>query len=232
MTNSNTPSQPIESEVQSQATSRVNQTAGHKLKIGVLISGSGTNLQAIIDEILSGRLDVEISLVISSRPDAYGLVRASNVGIPTLSLSKDLYKDPSVANSVIASELHKARVDYVVMAGYMRMLTQEVLAMFPGRILNLHPALLPAFKGAHAIKDAFEYGVKVTGVTVHFADATYDTGAIIAQEAVEVREDDTLDTLEERIHKVEHRIYPKVLSWLVDGRVELLDDRRVVIKEA
>ncbi len=207
-----------------------NQTAGGKLKIGVLISGSGTNLQAIIDEILAGRLDVEISLVISSRPDAKGLERAARVGIPTLSLSKELYADPSVANELIATELVKYHVDYVVMAGYMRMLTNEVLMMFPGRILNLHPALLPSFKGAHAIEDAFAYGVKVTGVTVHFADATYDTGAIIAQEPVIIREDDTLETLEARIHSVEHELYPRVLQWLVEDRVVLLDDRRVEIR--
>ena len=209
-----------------------NQTEGGKLKIGVLISGSGTNLQAIIDEILAGRLDIEISLVISSRPDAFGLERAARVGIPTLSLSKEIYKDPSVANELIAAELVRSGVDYVVMAGYMRMLTEEVLMTFPGRILNLHPALVPSFKGAHAIEDAFSYGVKVTGVTVHFADATYDTGAIIAQEPVVVYEDDTLDTLEARIHKTEHELYPRVLQWLVEDRVKLLDDRRVEILPA
>lgn len=209
---------------------QVNQTAGGKLKIGVLISGSGTNLQAIIDEILAGNLDIEISVVISSRPDAKGLERAARVGIPTLSLSKELYRDPSVANELIATELIHYGVDYVVMAGYMRMLTNEVLMMFPGRILNLHPALLPSFKGAHAIKDAFSYGVKITGVTVHFADATYDTGAIIAQEPVVIYEDDTLDTLEARIHEVEHELYPRVLGWLVEDRVKLLDDRRVEIR--
>lgn len=209
-----------------------NQTEGGKLKIGVLISGSGTNLQAIIDEILAGRLDIEISLVISSRPDAFGLERAARVGIPTLSLSKEIYKDPSVANELIAAELVRSGVDYVVMAGYMRMLTEEVLMTFPGRILNLHPALLPSFKGAHAIEDAFSYGVKVTGVTVHFADATYDTGAIIAQEPVVVYEDDTLDTLEARIHKTEHELYLRVLQWLVEDRVKLLDDRRVEILPA
>lgn len=209
-----------------------NQTEGGKLKIGVLISGSGTNLQAIIDEILAGRLDIEISLVISSRPDAFGLERAARVGIPTLSLSKEIYKDPSVANELIAAELVRSGVDYVVMAGYMRMLTEEVLMTFPGRILNLHPALLPSFKGAHAIEDAFSYGVKVTGVTVHFADATYDTGAIIAQEPVVVYEDDTLGTLEARIHETEHELYPRVLQWLVEDRVKLLDDRRVEILPA
>lgn len=209
---------------------QVNQTAGGKLKIGVLISGSGTNLQAIIDEILAGNLDIEISVVISSRPDAKGLERAARVGIPTLSLSKELYRDPSVANELIATELVHYGVDYVVMAGYMRMLTNEVLMMFPGRILNLHPALLPSFKGAHAIKDAFSYGVKITGVTVHFADATYDTGAIIAQEPVVIYEDDTLEALEARIHEVEHELYPRVLGWLVEDRVKLLDDRRVEIR--
>lgn len=206
-----------------------NKTAGGKLKIGVLISGSGTNLQAIIDEILSGKLDVEITIVISSRPDAQGLARAERVGIPTFALNKDMYTNPAAANATIAQKLTSAGAEYVVMAGYMRMLTAEVLDAFPQRILNLHPALLPSFKGAHAIQEAFDYGVKTTGVTVHFADATYDTGAIIAQEPVTVYEDDTIETLEARIHETEHELYPRVLSYFVDERVVFEDSRKVKI---
>lgn len=199
------------------------------VKLGVLISGSGTNLQAIIDAIAEGSLDAEIRVVISSRPDAYGLVRAKEAGIQTIALSKDVYADPDIANEVIATELVHAGCDYVVMAGYMRMLGEAVLVAFPDRVLNLHPALLPSFKGAHAIRDAYEAGVKVTGVTVHFANAEYDKGPIVAQRAVDIAEDDTLESLEEKIHDVEHELYPEVLRWIAAGRVSVGDDRKVHI---
>ncbi|MBS6940709.1 MAG: phosphoribosylglycinamide formyltransferase [Slackia piriformis] len=200
------------------------------LKIGVLISGSGSNLQAIIDEIEAGHLDVEIRVVISSRPDAYGLVRAKEAGIQTIALSKDVYAaDAEAANEAIATELVHAGCEYVVMAGYMRKVTDAILMAFPDRVLNLHPALLPSFKGAHAIRDAYEAGVKVTGVTVHFANAEYDKGPIVAQRAVEIAEDDTLDTLEAKIHEVEHGLYPEVLQLIAEGRVSVGDDRKVHI---
>lgn len=200
------------------------------LKIGVLISGSGSNLQAIIDEIEASRLDVEIRVVISSRPDAYGLVRAKEAGIQTIALSKDVYAaDAEAANEAIATELVHAGCEYVVMAGYMRKVTDAILMAFPDRVLNLHPALLPSFKGAHAIRDAYEAGVKVTGVTVHFANAEYDKGPIVAQRAVEIAEDDTLDTLEAKIHEVEHGLYPEVLQLIAEGRVSVGDDRKVHI---
>ena len=197
------------------------------VKLGVLISGSGTNLQAIIDAIAEGTLDAEIRVVISSRPDAYGLVRAKEAGIQTIALSKDVYADPDIANEAIATELMHAGCDYVVMAGYMRMVTDPILMAFPDRVLNLHPALLPSFKGAHAIRDAYDAGVKVTGVTVHFANAEYDKGPIVAQRAVDVAEDDTLESLEEKIHAVEHELYPEVLRWIAAGRVSVGDDRKV-----
>ena len=200
------------------------------LKIGVLISGSGSNLQAIIDEIEAGHLDVEIRVVISSRPDAYGLVRAKEAGIQTIALSKDVYAaDAEAANEAIATELVHAGCEYVVMAGYMRKVTDAILMAFPDRVLNLHPALLPSFKGAHAIRDAYDAGVKVTGVTVHFANAEYDKGPIVAQRAVEIAEDDTLDTLEAKIHEVEHGLYPEVLQLIAEGRVSVGDDRKVHI---
>lgn len=202
------------------------------LKIGVLVSGSGTNLQAIIDRIADGSLNVRVVKVISSRPDAYGLKRAAAVGIPTVSLNRDLYADPAVANEIIATEFKHAGAEYIVMAGYMRMLGMEVLAAFPDHVLNLHPALLPSFKGAHAIADAYGFGVKVTGVTVHFANAEYDKGAIIAQRAVEVREDDTVDTLEARIHEVEHDLYPWVLAHLAAGDIRMDSEGKVHIAHA
>ncbi|MCL1799379.1 MAG: phosphoribosylglycinamide formyltransferase [Eggerthellaceae bacterium] len=197
------------------------------LRIGVLISGGGSNLQAIIDAIGAGSLDAEIAVVISSRPDAYGLMRAREAGIPTCSLTKELYRDPAKANELIASEFARAGADYIVMAGYMRKVTVEVLRAFPDRVLNLHPALLPSFQGAHGIEDAFNAGVKVTGVTVHFANEAYDKGPIIAQRAVMVEEDDTLEALTERIHAAEHELYPEVLSLLAAGRIVIDEDRKV-----
>ena len=196
------------------------------LKIGVLLSGSGTNLQAIIDAAAEG-LPVEIVHVVSSRPDAFGIERAHRAGIPVTVLNRDVYADVEAADARIVDELRAAGADYVVMAGYMRKVTPVMLDAFPDRVLNLHPALLPSFKGAHAIADAFGAGVKVTGITVHFANEDYDKGPIVAQRAVEVREDDTLDTLEERIHEAEHALYPEVLRLLAEGRVSVGEDRKV-----
>ena len=201
------------------------------LKIGVLLSGSGTNLQAIIDAAAEG-LPVEIVHVVSSRPDAFGIERAHRAGIPVTVLNRDVYADPVEADRRIAETLRYAHAEYVVMAGYMRKVTPVLLDAFPDRVLNLHPALLPSFKGAHAIQDAFDAGVKVTGITVHFANEDYDKGPIVAQRAVEVREDDTHDDLEARIHEVEHVLYPEVLRLVDEGRVTVGEDRKVHIAPA
>lgn len=189
-----------------------------RLKIGVLLSGSGTNLQAIIDAIAEG-LPLDIVLVVSSRPDAYGIERARAAGIPTLVMNREKYADVLAADAQIVEALQEAGAEYVVMAGYMRKVTSVMLDAFPNRVLNLHPALLPSFKGAHAIADAFNAGVKVTGVTVHFANADYDKGPIVAQRAITVAENDTLDTLEAKIHDVEHVLYPEVIGLIAEGRV-------------
>lgn len=201
------------------------------LKIGVLLSGSGTNLQAIIDAAAEG-LPVEIVHVVSSRPDAFGIERAHRAGIPVTVLNRDVYADPVEADRRIAETLRYAHAEYVVMAGYMRKVTPVLLDAFPDRVPNLHPALLPSFKGAHAIQDAFDAGVKVTGITVHFANEDYDKGPIVAQRAVEVREDDTHDDLEARIHEVEHVLYPEVLRLVAEGRVTVGEDRKVHIAPA
>ena len=198
------------------------------LKIGVLLSGSGTNLQAIIDAVAAG-LPVDIVAAVSSRPDAYGIERAQAAGIPVTVLNRDVYADPEAADALIARTLHAAGAEYVVMAGYMRKLTPVMLDAFPDRVLNLHPALLPSFKGAHAIADAYAAGVKVTGVTVHLANEDYDKGPIVAQEPVRVEEGWSLDDLEAAIHEVEHRLYPEVLRIIAEGRMTLGDDRRVRI---
>ena len=192
-----------------------------KLKIGVLLSGSGTNLQAIIDEIAED-LPVEIVHVLSSRPDAYGIERARAAGIPVTVFDRSCYEDPTAADGRIAAIMDKAGAEYLVMAGYMRKLTPVVLDAFPDRVLNLHPALLPSFKGAHAIQDAWDAGVKVTGVTVQ--------GPIVAQRAVPVLEGDDIDALEARIHETEHVIYPEVLRAIAEGRMTLDADRKIHIQ--
>lgn len=200
------------------------------LPIGVLLSGSGTNLQALIDAIDAGALNAEIKLVVGSRPSAFGLKRAEAAGIQTLTLSKEIYADPIQADEVIAHELLVAGCEYVVMAGYMRMVHAPLLATFPNRVINIHPALLPSFQGAHGIQDAFDRGVKVTGVTVHIANAVYDMGPIIAQRALVVEEDWDVDTLEEHIHAIEHVLYPEVVQMLADGRVHVRENLTVEVR--
>ena len=204
-------------------------TAPEPLKVAVLLSGSGTNLQAIIDAVADDGLPIDIVQVVSSRPGVAGIGRAERAGIPVLALEPADYADPEAADARIVEALQAAGAEYAVMAGYMRKVTPLLLRAFPDRVVNLHPALLPSFKGAHAIADALEAGVKVTGVTVHFANEEYDKGPIIAQRAVEVREGDTRDSLEERIHAVEHQLYPEVLRALAEGRVAVGSDRKVRI---
>lgn len=199
------------------------------IRLGVLISGSGTNLQAIIDAIQAGQLEAEVAVVISSRPDAYGLQRAAQASIKTISLSQQVYSDALLANQLIVRELQQANVDYVVLAGYMRQILRPLLEAFHNRIINLHPALLPSFPGAHGIAEAWDYGVKLTGVTVHFVDANYDTGPIIAQRAVAIEEDDTPESLEERIHATEHQLLPEVLQLIAQDRVQLTAEGKVRI---
>jgi phosphoribosylglycinamide formyltransferase-1 len=191
------------------------------MRLGVLVSGSGTNLQAILDACETGDLPAEVVCVVSDREDAYALVRAGCAGLPAMFLDRKAYRDEDEFNHAILDVLQGCGVDYVVMAGYMRLLGKEVLDAFPMHVLNIHPTLLPSFPGAHGIRDAFEYGVKVTGVTVHFANEVFDRGPILAQEEVHVDDDDTVETLEAKIHKVEHRLYPAALKAIASGRVRV-----------
>lgn len=200
-----------------------------KLKIGVLISGGGSNLQALIDGAAAGDLDIDIVQVISSRPDAYGIERAQNAGIPVVAFNRDVYADRDAADERIVSIMQEAGAEYIVMAGYMRMVTPVILRAYDNRVVNLHPALLPSFVGAHAIQDAWDAGVKVTGITVHFANEEYDKGPIIAQRAVPVLEDDTIDTLETRIHDAEHELLPQVVQLLAEQRVSVTAEGKVRI---
>jgi len=199
--------------------------------IGVLISGSGTNLQAIIDRCADGTLDARVSVVISNHSSAFGLERAKRAGIPALYIDRGRYVTNAEYNHAILEALQQHGVDLLVMAGYMRLLGHEVLEAFPQRVVNLHPALLPSFVGASAIRDAFEYGVKVTGVTVHFADEDFDHGPVIAQEPVRIEEDDTIETLEAKIHEVEHRLLPEVIGLIIDERLDVRGRRVRVLPE-
>ena len=201
------------------------------IRLGVLISGSGTNLQAIIDAIDVGALDAQVAVVISNHESARGLDRARKHGIDAVFIDRGAHPSPRAYNAAIRDILRSHGVDLVVMAGYMRLLGREVLDFFPGRVLNIHPALLPSFPGANGIRDAFEAGVKVTGVTVHFADEHFDRGPILAQEPVIIAEDDTLESLEAKIHAVEHRLYPAALQIVAQNRAEIVG-RKVRISPA
>jgi len=199
------------------------------MNIAVFVSGSGTNLQAIIDGVAKGEIKAKIALVVSDNKDAYALTRAKNAGIETFVLSPKGFKSREDYDKKIIEELKKRNVNLVVLAGFMRLLSLHFVSQYENKIINIHPALLPSFKGTHGIKDAFEYGVKRTGVTVHFVDAKLDRGPIILQEAVDVEEDDTLDTLEEKIHKIEHKLYPKAIKLFVEGKLKV-ESRKVKIK--
>lgn len=201
------------------------------LKIAVLISGSGSNLQAIIDAIDAGRLDAQIELVISSRHDVLGLDRAELAGIKTAVVCRDSYPCSATQNERILELLQQTDAEYIVMAGYMRLLGTNVLRAYPNRVVNLHPSLLPAFKGATAIKDAFEAGVKETGVSVHFANEVYDEGPIIAQCKVAINEGESLEDLERKIHAVEHKLLPETLQLIAQGRVSVVGNKIQIAKE-
>jgi len=175
--------------------------------IGVLVSGQGTNLQALIDG------GLPISAVASNRRDAPALLRARAAGVPTATFSLDCHATREERDLVLASWLEEHGVELVVLAGYMHLLTPPFLRRFPGRVINVHPSLLPEFPGAHAIEDALAAGVAETGVTVHLVDEGLDTGPILAQEAVPIA---PRKTLEERIHAVEHRLYPAVVRGLLE----------------
>jgi phosphoribosylglycinamide formyltransferase-1 len=195
---------------------------------GALISGAGTNLQAIIDRIAAGRLDCELRIVISNRPGATGLARASAAGIPTRVIDHRQYAARADFDRAVVDALRDAGVELVLLAGFDRLIGPAFVDAFPSRIMNIHPALLPAFKGLRAQADAVDHGVKIAGATVHFVDQETDHGPIIVQGAVAVRPDDTAATLRERILAVEHEIYPTAIQLYSEGRLAV-EGRRVVV---
>lgn len=199
-------------------------------RVGVLISGRGSNLQALLDAALAGRLGGEIVLVISNVATAAGLERARAAGVRTLVCDHRGGSREEYDAGLLAS-LRQSSVDLVCLAGFMRRLSSAFVAAFPGRVLNVHPSLLPAFPGLDAQRQALEYGVRQSGATVHLVDEGLDSGPILLQEAVPVAEDDTVESLSARILEAEHRIYPRAVRLLLDGRCRL-EGRRVRITEA
>ena len=195
-------------------------------RLGILLSGRGSNFEAIADSVAAGRIDAAIAIVISNRPEARGLEVSRQRGLPAVCIaSKGL--DRSIYDAMLVEELKKHGVDLVCLAGYMRLLSAGFIREFPGRVLNIHPSLLPAFPGLDAQHQALEHGVKVTGCTVHFVDEYLDAGPILVQAAVPVEDDDTVDTLSARILNEEHRIYSEAIRMVLGGKLRI-EGRRVL----
>lgn len=190
--------------------------------IVILISGRGSNMQAIVEAGIPG---ARVAAVISNRPDALGLVWARERGIPAVALDHKQFPDRQAFDVALAREIDRHQPDLVVLAGYMRILTEDFVAHYAGRMLNIHPSLLPAFTGLHTHERTIAAGVKIAGCTVHFVTAELDHGPIVVQAAVPVQQGDTADTLAARILKQEHRIYPQAVRWFVEGRVHIADGR-------
>lgn len=191
------------------------------LPIAVLLSGSGSNLQGLIDRVEDGALDARITLVVSNKPGAYGLERARRHGLPHICIPHADYPDRQEFDRAMIRAIHQAGAEAVVMAGFMRMITREFLQAFPGKVVNIHPALLPSFPGIHGQRDAAEYGVSISGCTVHFVDEIMDHGPVIIQAAVPAYPEDDGETLGGRILACEHRVLPQAVQWLATGRLRL-----------
>lgn len=189
--------------------------------LGVLASGRGSDLQSIIDAIENGQLKTKIGVVISDKPNAMALERANKAGIPAVCVDRKQYSDKESFEQELIKQLHKYNVGLVVLAGFMRILSPLFVREFKNSILNIHPSLLPSFKGAHAHRDVLAYGAKVSGCTIHFVDEGMDSGPIIMQKAVPVLDDDTEDTLAARVLIEEHILYPKVIELYLAGKIHV-----------
>ncbi|MBF0216722.1 MAG: phosphoribosylglycinamide formyltransferase [Candidatus Omnitrophica bacterium] len=199
--------------------------------IAVFVSGNGSNLQALIDcEAGKGLSGGRIELVVSDNPGAFAVKRAEKAGIPVFVLEKKGYATREAYDKVISGRLKEAGIGLVVLAGFMRILSGWFVRSLEGRIMNIHPSLLPSFKGACGIRDAFVSGTSVTGVTVHFVTEELDSGPVILQEEVSIEKGDTLETLEEKIHKVEHRLYPEAVRLFCEGRI-VVEENKVRIRD-
>jgi phosphoribosylglycinamide formyltransferase 1 len=199
------------------------------VRLGILISGRGSNFEAIANNIARGKLDAEIAIVISNRANAPGLDIARERGIP-LRVIASAGMEREAYDKLLIEELRIHQVDLVCLAGFMRLLSANVIRAFPNRVLNIHPSLLPAFAGLDSQRQALEYGVRITGCTVHFVDEFLDSGPIIIQSAVPVLDGDTVESLSARILAQEHLIYSKAIGYIADGRITV-EGRRVLIRE-
>lgn len=202
-----------------------------KKRLGVLISGGGSNLQALIDACAAPGFPAEVGVVVSNVPTASGLERARKVGIPTIALDHKTFARRDEFDAELLGALRSHQVEIVCLAGFMRLVGNGLLAAFPGGVLNIHPSLLPAFPGLHGPRQAVKQGVKIAGCTVHFVDAGLDSGPVIVQAAVPVMPDDSEETLAARILAQEHRIYPLAVRWLCEGRLEVRE-RMVWVRDA
>lgn len=199
------------------------------MNIAVFCSGYGSNFQAIVDASKRKLFDANVAVMVCDNKDAFALKRAKKENIKILPVLRENFKTREDFENKIIDRLEKDNIELICLAGFMRVLSPEFVKRYENRILNIHPALLPSFKGAHGIKDAFEHGVKVTGVTVHFVTEELDSGPIILQEVVNIEEYDTQKTLEEKIHTVEHSLYPKAIRLLTEGKVRV-EGKRTKIK--
>jgi len=198
------------------------------MNIAIFASGNGSNFEAIASAVKQNQLPLKIRLMVCDNPSARVIEKAAHAGIEALVIERGAFQSKKDFENAIIARLKKDGVELIVLAGYMRILSPEFVRAFKNRIINIHPSLLPSFKGAHGISDAFAYGAKVTGVTVHFVDEHMDHGPIIMQESVSIEEDDTLESLETRIHKLEHKIYPKAIALFAAGKLRI-KGRKVVI---
>lgn len=220
------------SDLNSRQGERVNRSGHLPLRIAVFASGSGSNFQAIVDAAQRGSLpNVDIALLVCDKPGAKVIERAEKAGVPRFVFRPKDYAAREDYEREILQMLQEKQVDLIVLAGYMRLITSVLVSPYEGRMINIHPSLLPSFPGLNAVEQALEHGVKVTGVTVHFVDGGMDTGPIIAQAPVPIREGETIEELEQRIHETEHRLYPEVIRLIAERRVSL-DGRKVRIHAA
>jgi len=195
------------------------------MNIAVLASGRGSNFSAIIRAAKKGKIKANLSLLVCDNPKAGAVGRAKRAGIKIAMVRREDFPSRDDFERKIIEHLQQHNIDLVVLAGFMRILGHELISRYENKIINIHPALLPSFKGAHGIKDAFDYGVKVTGVTVHFVDDQMDHGPIILQSPLKIEEDDTPESLEAKIHKLEHKIYPEAIKLFLEGRLKPLGRR-------
>lgn len=198
--------------------------------LAVFASGSGTDLQSLIDAVQKGDINAQIGVVISDRPQAFALQRAEKAGIENLCVDRRKYKDRQTFEEALLKVLRENEVEHVILAGFMKILSPLFIKAYKNRIINIHPALLPSFPGAHAHRDVLAYGVKVSGCTVHFVDEGTDSGPIIMQAAVPVFDDDTEESLSARVLEQEHIIYPKAVKLYLENKLEIIG-RKVIIKE-